>query len=47
MPWWDWSLSMDDFLLTRMIEMMVHSDDLAVSLGVDTRTSRGWRHVRC
>ncbi len=36
MPWWDWSLSMDDFILTRMMEVMVHSDDLAVSIGVPT-----------
>ncbi len=36
MPWWDWSLSMEDFLLTRMMEMMVHSDDLAVSLSIET-----------
>jgi hypothetical protein len=36
MPWWGWSLTLDDFLLTRMMEMMVHSDDLAVSLEVPT-----------
>lgn len=36
MPWWDWSLTLDDFLLTRMMELMVHADDLAVSLGVTT-----------
>ncbi|QNN54197.1 maleylpyruvate isomerase N-terminal domain-containing protein [Nocardioides mesophilus] len=36
MPWWEWSLSMDDFLLTRMLEVVVHSDDLAVSLDVPT-----------
>ena len=36
MPWWTWSLTLDDFLLTRMMEMMVHSDDLAVSLDVPT-----------
>jgi hypothetical protein len=34
MPWWDWSLSFDDFLVTRVMEIVVHSDDLAVS--VDT-----------
>jgi hypothetical protein len=34
MPWWGWSLSFEDFLLTRVLEMVVHSDDLAVS--VDT-----------
>lgn len=36
MPWWGWSLTLDDFLLTRMMELMVHADDLAVSLGVPT-----------
>lgn len=35
MPWWDWSLSWDDFLVTRMMEITVHSDDLAVSLQVE------------
>jgi hypothetical protein len=38
MPWWEWSLSFDDFLLTRVMEMVVHSDDLAVS--VDTEPPR-------
>lgn len=36
MPWWDWSLTADDFLATRMMEMMVHADDLAVSVGLPT-----------
>lgn len=36
MPWWDWSLTADDFLTTRMMELMVHADDLAVSVGVPT-----------
>jgi hypothetical protein len=36
LPWWDWSLTLDDFLLTRMMELVVHADDLAVSLGVPT-----------
>jgi hypothetical protein len=36
MPWWEWSLSADDFLATRMMELMVHTDDLAVSVGVPT-----------
>lgn len=34
--WGPWSLSLDDFLVTRMIELAVHSDDLAVSVGVAT-----------
>ena len=35
MPWWGWALSFDDFLVTRMMEIAVHSDDLAVSLDVE------------
>jgi hypothetical protein len=35
MAWWRWSLSFEDFLVTRMMEIVVHSDDLAVSVGVD------------
>lgn len=31
-PWQGWSLSLDDFLVTRMMEITVHSDDLAASL---------------
>ena len=33
-PWQGWSLSRDDFLLTRMLEIVVHSDDLALSVGI-------------
>ncbi|GAB3258132.1 maleylpyruvate isomerase N-terminal domain-containing protein [Kineosporia babensis] len=36
LPWQGWSLRRDAFLLTRMLEIVVHSDDLAVSLGLDT-----------
>ncbi|WP_432901482.1 maleylpyruvate isomerase N-terminal domain-containing protein [Micromonospora matsumotoense] len=32
----DWGLQVDDFLLTRVMELVVHVDDLAVSLGVPT-----------
>jgi hypothetical protein len=35
-PWQAWSLSEDDFLLTRLMEIVVHSDDLAASVGVPT-----------
>jgi Mycothiol maleylpyruvate isomerase N-terminal domain len=35
-PWQGWSLHRDDFLLTRLLETVVHSDDLAVSVGVST-----------
>jgi hypothetical protein len=33
-PWQGWSLRRDDFLLTRMLEIVVHTDDLARSVGV-------------
>jgi len=36
LPWGPWSLSLDDFLLTRMMEIAVHSDDLAYSCAVPT-----------
>ena len=35
MPWWQWSLSFDDFLVVRSMETVVHTDDLAVSVGVE------------
>lgn len=35
-PWQGWSLTAGDFLLTRMMEIVVHSDDLAASIGVET-----------
>ncbi|MFC0033506.1 maleylpyruvate isomerase N-terminal domain-containing protein [Micromonospora chaiyaphumensis] len=31
-----WSLALDDYLTTRLMELAVHSDDLAVSVGVPT-----------
>ncbi len=34
LPWWTWSLAFEDFLVTRMMEITVHSDDLAASIGV-------------
>jgi Mycothiol maleylpyruvate isomerase N-terminal domain len=36
LPWGPWSLSLDDFLLTRMMEIAVHCDDLAHSCGIPT-----------
>jgi hypothetical protein len=33
-----WTLRLDDFLVTRMMEIAVHSDDLACSVGVPTPT---------
>jgi len=38
MPWWGWSLSFEDFLVTRVMEIVVHSDDLAVSLDIEPPT---------
>jgi len=35
-PWVTWSLTLDDFLLTRMLEIAVHVDDLAVSVDAPT-----------
>lgn len=35
-PWQGWSLRRDDFLLTRLLEIVVHAADLAVSVGVGT-----------
>lgn len=37
-PWAGWALRREDFLLTRLLEVVVHSDDLAVSVGVPTPT---------
>lgn len=33
-PWQGWSLTTDDFLVTRSMELVVHSDDLAASVGL-------------
>lgn len=35
-PWQGWALTVEDFLVTRLMEMVVHSDDLAESLGLTT-----------
>ncbi|GAA1259045.1 maleylpyruvate isomerase N-terminal domain-containing protein [Oryzihumus leptocrescens] len=35
LPWVGWSLALDDYLTTRMMEIAVHRDDLAVSVGVE------------
>ncbi|WP_055588196.1 maleylpyruvate isomerase N-terminal domain-containing protein [Streptacidiphilus griseoplanus] len=34
--WGPWSISLDDFVTSRMLELVVHSDDLAHSVGVPT-----------
>jgi hypothetical protein len=36
MPQTGWALTLDDFLTTRMMELAVHMDDLAVSVGLAT-----------
>ena len=33
-PWQGWSLSTDDFIVTRLMETVVHADDLAASIDV-------------
>lgn len=35
-PWQGWSLSTSDYCVTRMMEMVVHGDDLAASVGLAT-----------
>lgn len=35
-PWQGWSLTTHDWLVTRMMEIVVHSDDLAASVGLPT-----------
>jgi hypothetical protein len=35
-PWQGWSLTEHDFLQTRLMEIVVHSDDLAASVGLET-----------
>ena len=34
-PWQGWAVRRDDFLTIRMMEIAVHSDDLAASVGLD------------
>ncbi|MEV5750237.1 maleylpyruvate isomerase N-terminal domain-containing protein [Actinoallomurus sp. NPDC052308] len=37
LPFWGpWSSTLDDLLVSRMMELAVHSDDLAVSVGIPT-----------
>jgi hypothetical protein len=35
-PWQGWALTTDDFLVTRAMELVVHTDDLAASVGLST-----------
>jgi hypothetical protein len=34
--WGAWSISLDDFVTSRLLEVVVHSDDLAYSVGLPT-----------
>ncbi|SDG12065.1 TIGR03083 family protein [Lentzea fradiae] len=37
MPHWGpWAVALDEYLVSRLMEIVVHTDDLAVSAGVDT-----------
>ncbi|MGW5054129.1 maleylpyruvate isomerase N-terminal domain-containing protein [Actinokineospora sp. NPDC004072] len=36
LPWAGASLTLDDFATTRLLELAIHCDDLAVSVGIDT-----------
>jgi Mycothiol maleylpyruvate isomerase N-terminal domain len=36
LPWTSWSMTLDDFLVTRLLELAVHNDDLACSVGLPT-----------
>ena len=38
MPWQGWALRRDDFLVMRMMEIVVHSDDLGASVGITAPT---------
>jgi uncharacterized protein (TIGR03083 family) len=33
---WPYAMTLDDFLCTRLMEFVVHADDLAYSVGIDT-----------
>ncbi|WP_253865327.1 maleylpyruvate isomerase N-terminal domain-containing protein [Prauserella halophila] len=46
-PWQGWSLRRDDFLLTRLVEIVVHADDLARSIDVATPPFPRRRSHRC
>jgi hypothetical protein len=35
-PWQGWAVTAHDFLVTRLMETTVHSDDLAASVGLET-----------
>ena len=35
LPWGPWALDLDDYLVTRLVELAVHCDDLAAGVGVE------------
>ena len=35
LPWGPWALTLDDYLTTRLLELAVHCDDLAASIGAE------------
>jgi hypothetical protein len=35
LPWTGWALTLSDFLTTRTLEIVIHVDDLAVSIGAE------------
>jgi hypothetical protein len=35
LPWTGWALTLADFLASRLLEIVIHVDDLAVSVGVE------------
>jgi hypothetical protein len=35
LPWTGWALTLADFLTSRLLEIVIHVDDLAVSVGVE------------
>jgi hypothetical protein len=34
-PWLTWNLTLDDYLRSRMLEIVVHADDLTLSVGLE------------
>jgi hypothetical protein len=38
LPWTGWSLTADGFLTTRLLEIVIHADDLAASVGLPAAT---------
>jgi uncharacterized protein (TIGR03083 family) len=45
LSWTGWALTLSDFLLTRTLEIVIHVDDLAVSVGVEPVMDAGAEEV--